>query len=223
MVDGDGNLLRRYRDGDAAIGGMLDDYAFLVQGLLDLYEATFDFRRIEQAIALTARQTALLADPAGGFFSSAHSDTARLVRSKEDYDGAEPAGNSVALMNLLRLCRITGDEAYELEARKLVRAFEPKLKTTPWAMPQMLAAAEMDLTPGAEAVVAGAKAGAMTRLLRAHFDPNRVLLYASPEMRAFHPPMAAMAAAGQDAVYLCENLVCNAPVFDQESLFKLLK
>ena len=103
--------LRRYRLGEAAIGGMLDDYAFFVQGLIDLYEATFDFRYLEQAISLSDEQRARFEDrEGGGFFASAQEDAARLNRIKDDYDGAEPSGNSVALLNLLRLHRITGRE-----------------------------------------------------------------------------------------------------------------
>lgn len=223
LRDSEGGLLRRFRDGEAAIGAMLDDYAFFVQGLLDLYEATFDFQRLEQAISLTAQQIAALEDAAGGFFSAAQPDTARLVRSKDDYDGAEPAGNSVALMNLLRLARMTGDDSYEQRARRLLRVFEPKLRSTPWAMPQMLAACEFDLAPHSEAVVTGGGANAMTRLLRAHFDPNRILLHAGESMQAMQPRMKGMAAQDGDAVFLCADFVCNAPVHDAESLFRLLK
>ena len=136
----DGTLLRRYRDGDAAIAGMLDDYAFFAQGLLDLYESTFEFRYLDAAIAITGKQRDLLEDEAGGFFASAHEDASRLMRIKDDYDGAEPSGNSVALLNLLRLHRITGREEFETSARNLISAFQPKLAAVPFGMPQMLAA-----------------------------------------------------------------------------------
>ena len=104
MRSPEGGLLRRYRDGEAAIGAMLDDYAFLVQGLIDLYEATFEFRYLKQAIALTDEQRARFEDrEGGGFYASAQADAAKLNRIKDDYDGAEPSGNSVTLLNLLRL------------------------------------------------------------------------------------------------------------------------
>jgi uncharacterized protein YyaL (SSP411 family) len=224
----EGGLLRRFRDGEAAIEGMLDDYAFFAQGLLDLYEATFEFRWLEEAAALTDKQRELLEDPEGGFFSSAHADVRSLMEAKDDYDGAEPSGNSVALMNLLRLRRMTGRAEYEEAARRLIAAFEPKLRSAPWGMPQMLAACEFDVGRASEAVVAGPREGGMARLLRAHFDPNRVLLYAEPGLVALHPQMADMKPgntagdAGQ-AVYLCEDFTCQAPVFDEEGLFRLLK
>jgi uncharacterized protein len=220
----DGTLLRRFRDGEAAIGGMLDDYAFFVQALLDLYEASFEFEYLDAAVALAKRQAELFEDPGGGFFTSAQADTAALLRAKDDYDGAEPAGNSVALMNLLRLARLTGDATFGEAARRLIRAFEPRLRSTPWAMPQMLAAGEFDLAPGREAVVAGEREGDLTRVLRAFFDPNRVLLYADGPMRRLHPQMESMASdGGGQAVYLCENFTCHAPVRDEEALFRLLK
>ncbi|MCX6626077.1 MAG: thioredoxin domain-containing protein, partial [Candidatus Solibacter sp.] len=101
-----GTLLRRYRERDAAIPGFLDDYAMFVQGLLDLYEAQFDRRHLELAVLLTEKQMELFEDTASGaFFSTAADDDRLVLRVKEDYDGAEPSGNSVAVMNLLRLAR----------------------------------------------------------------------------------------------------------------------
>ena len=105
-----GVLLRRYRQGDAAIPGFLDDYALFVQALLDLYEAQFDRRHLELAVRLTEKQIELFEDRAAKarFFSTAAGDASLVMRVKEDYDGAEPSGNSVALLNLLRLAQITG-------------------------------------------------------------------------------------------------------------------
>jgi len=103
-----GALLRRYRQGEAAIPAFLDDYALFAQGLLDLYEAQFDRRDLELAIRLTEKQMELFEDPAqGAFFASAADDASLVMRVKEDYDGAEPSGNSIAAMNLLRLARFT--------------------------------------------------------------------------------------------------------------------
>ncbi len=215
-----GSLLRRFRDGDAAIAGMLEDYAFFIQGLLDLYESTFAFRYLEAAIAIAESQSALLEDEAGGFFTSAHADAASLVRMKDDYDGAEPSGNAVALMNLLRLHRITGETMFETSARRLIAAFSPSLAATSYAMPQMLAACEFDLAPQREIVVAGAIQGDLMRALWTKFDPNRVLLYASPELAQYQPTVAEMK---DSAVYLCENFACQEPAANLEDLLRLLK
>ena len=110
--------------------GMLDDYAFFAQALLDLYEATFEFRYLAAAIEITGKaEGPVRRCGAGGFFASAHADAERLMRIKDDYDGAEPSGNSVALMNLLRLHRITGSAEFEASARKLIAAFQETAST----------------------------------------------------------------------------------------------
>ena len=203
---------------------MLDDYAFFAQGLLDLYESTFEFEYLEAAIAITDKQRELLEDYAGGFFASAHEDASRLMRIKDDYDGAEPSGNSIALFNLLRLNRITGLAEFETSARKLIAAFHGKLAAAPYGLPQMLAACEFDMAPQREIVVAGPDSEPITRLLWKQFDPNRVLLHAGPEIAAFQPAIAAMNSRGKEtAVYVCENFTCHAPAVTEEVLAGLLR
>ena len=202
---------------------MLEDYAFFVQGLLDLYEATFSFRYLAAAIQIAEKQSALLEDRAGGFYTSGHADAAGLIRMKDDYDGAEPSGNSVALMNLLRLHRITGNAAFESSARRLIAAFGRSLASTPFGMPQMLAACEFDIAPQREIVVAGEIEGGIMRALWRNFDPNRVLLHADPELTQYQPAVDAMTArGGASAVYLCENFTCQAPAVTEEELRALL-
>jgi uncharacterized protein YyaL (SSP411 family) len=200
---------------------MLDDYTFFVQALLDLYECTFDFDWLEHAIALTEKQQALFEDKeAGGFFASAQADAAKLMRLKDDYDGAEPSGNSAALMNLLRLSRITGRADFEASARRLITAFSERMAANPYAMPQMLCACEFDLASPREIVVAGDIGHAMSRLLWEDFDPNRTLLAASPELARFQPLVSGMQGP---AVYICENFACKAPARSAEDLAPLLK
>jgi uncharacterized protein YyaL (SSP411 family) len=219
----DGTLLRRFRDGDAAIDGMLDDYTFFVQGLLDLYEATFAFHYVAAAIGITQKQMQLLEDEAGGFFASAHEDASRLMRFKDDYDGAEPSGNSIALSNLLRLHRITGSEEFEVSARKLIAAFHPRLAAAPFGLPQMLAACEFDLAPVREIVIAGRPYGPLTRLIQEQFDPNRILLHADPELVRYQPAVGSMSAVhDRTTVYVCENFACHAPVATVPDLARLL-
>jgi uncharacterized protein len=220
----DGTLLRRYRGGDAAIPAMLDDYAFFVQGLLDVYEATFEFSYLDRAIAICEKQCELLEDEAGGFFASAHEDTSRLMRIKDDYDGAEPSGNSVALMNLLRLHAITGRADFEISARKLIAAFHARLAAAPFGMPQMLAACEFDIAPRREIVVAGDRPNGMMRLLWRTFDPNRIVLRAGPEIARYQPAVAGMQDQGNGtAIYICENFMCHAPARSEDDLAGLLR
>jgi uncharacterized protein YyaL (SSP411 family) len=146
------------------------------------------------------------------------------MRIKDDYDGAEPSGNSVALLNLLRLHRITGRPEFESSARKLIAAFHEKLVAQPFGMPQMLAACEFDMAPPREIVVAGPPTGPLTGLLWKQFDPNRVLLHAGPEIAAWQPAIAAMNSSGdRPAVYICENFTCHAPAVNEEDLAALLR
>ena len=226
LVSHDGAVLRRYRDGDASIGGMLDDYAFLVQALLDLYETTFEFRYLARALTVSAKQSQLLEDSeGGGFYASAHPDAVSLMRHKDDYDGAEPSGNSVALLNLLRLSRMTDRPEFEVSARKLVAAFDAKLRTSPYGMPQMLCSWEYDLAAPREIVVAGQAEPWTTATLWSKFDPNRVVLHATPALVELRPveTRAAMSAMSGPAVYICENFACNAPARDSVALAALLE
>jgi len=142
------------------------------------------------------------------------------MRLKDDHDGAEPAGNSIALLNLLRLHRITGRDDFEASARQLIAAFSTGLAASPWGMPQMLAACEFDMAPPREVVVAGDVEPGVMRLLAEQFDPNRVLLHASPELVRYQPAVADMSGP---AVFMCENFTCNAPVSTREDLARLLK
>ncbi len=138
-----GVLLRRYRQGEAAIPGFLDDYASFVQALLTLYETQFDLRHLELAIRLAEKQAELFEDrERGGFYSSPEGDASLVLRMKEDYDGAEPSGNSLALMNLLRLSLITNRDDFRLSAARTLAAFAPRLSAGPVTLPQMLAAVE---------------------------------------------------------------------------------
>ncbi len=220
----DGTLLRRFRDGDAAISGMLDDYAFFAQGLLDLYESAFEFRYLEAALAITQKQRELLEDEAGGFFASAHEDASRLMRIKDDYDGAEPSGNSVALLNLLRLSRITGQIELETSARKLLSVFQARLAAVPFGMPQMLAACEFNIAPQREIIIAGDSTGSLVRLLWLRFDPNRILLHAGSEIARYQPAVAEMnVRGGTTTVYVCEDFACREPVTREEDLAGLLR
>jgi uncharacterized protein YyaL (SSP411 family) len=225
MVQQDGQLLRRYRDGEAAIPGMLEDYACFAGALIDLYEVTGGFPYLVRAIALTDWQIALFEDSTdGGFYSSSMKDAGQLLRLKDDYDGAEPAGNSVALGNLLRLHRITGDTRYEESARRVLASLQAQLASAPYALPQMLAACELDLTPHRQVAIAGELPEDMAALLWTTFDPNRVVLYANAQTATLQPALGAMAAPESGgAVYLCENFACLAPVYTAADLAQAMQ
>jgi uncharacterized protein YyaL (SSP411 family) len=229
-----GILLRRYREGDAAIPGFLDDYALFVQGLLDLYEAQFDRRHLDLAIRITEKQRELFEDPeSGGFFSTAGGDRSLVLRVKEDYDGAEPSGNSVAALNLLRLAQITGRAEFRESAELLLAAFGSRLSAAPMAIPQLLVAYDFLMSEPRQVVIAGERGAADTQALiktvHTRFVPNRiVLLLDSNESRealaAGAPAVAAMTKVnGRAAAYVCQNYACKLPVTEASQLAELLQ
>ena len=124
-----GTLLRRFRDGDAAIPGFLDDYAFFTQALLDMYETTFEFRYLELAVQLAGKMIELFEDEQhGGFFSTAEGDSSLVLRIKDDHDGAEPSGNSIAALALLRLARMTNNQNFAAGAERTLAGFRATLE-----------------------------------------------------------------------------------------------
>jgi len=229
-----GILQRRYREGEALIAGFLDDYALFAQALLDLYEAQFDRRYLDLAIRLTEKQQELFEDrEQGAFFSTSAGDASLVLRIKDDYDGAEPSGNSVALGNLFRLARISGRPGFQESADRLLAVFGPRLSVAPVAVPQMLAACEFRLSEPREIIIAGDRGApdtqALVRAVHARFDPNRiVLLVDSEETRAALalgiPAIAAMhPLGGRAAAYVCRNFTCQLPVSEVGALTELLQ
>jgi uncharacterized protein YyaL (SSP411 family) len=225
----DGMLLRRYRDGHAAIPAFLDDYAFLVQGLLDLYEAGFDVRRLEDAILLTDRQIELFDDSAsGGFFSTAAGEGDVVLRLKDDYDGAEPSGNSVAILNLLRLSQITARQDHRDTAERAMRALGSRAATVPQAVPQLLVALEFAAAKPRQIVLAGpredARMQALIRTMHGRFLPDKIALMvdgadARRVLERYQPSIGSMADAAGDrpTAHVCENFTCHLPVTDPEA------
>lgn len=221
----DGELLRRYREGDAAIPGFLDDYGYFTQALLDLYEVDFDERHLELANTLTGKMRELFEDQtAGGFYDSASRDIAGVMRLKEDYDGAEPSGNAVAVSNLLRLAHIFGDESYRTSAGKALSAFAGKMIAQPTAMPQMLVSSMLSLFPPKQVVLAGGveQLQPFLETLRCRFLPLHAILRAGgsslnwlvntmPEVN------------GLPTAYVCENFVCNLPATEISEFDRLLQ
>ena len=229
-----GILLRRYREGDAAIPGFLDDYALFAQALLDLYEAQFDRRHLELALKLTEKQRELFEDRDRGAFFSSQEDAGDLVlRVKEDYDGAEPSGNSVALANLLRLAQIFNRDDLRASAERLLAAFAPRLTAAAVALPQMLAACEFRLGAPRQIIIAGDRESADTlallRTLHRRFVPNKVvLLVDSAESRAALaaaiPAIAAMERVdGRASAFVCRDYTCQMPVNTAESFDELIQ
>jgi uncharacterized protein YyaL (SSP411 family) len=229
-----GILLRRFREDEAAIPGFLDDYAFFTQALLDLYEAQFDPLDLELAGRLSDKMLELFEDGANGaFFSTGPDDASLVMRIKEDYDGAEPSGNSVAVLNLLRLAQMTGNPRYRESADKALEAFASRINTTPHAVPQMMVAFAFSIAKPRQVILAGRRSAPDTldlvRELHRRFLPDKVaLLVAEDESRA---KLAANLPAiegmhmvnGKATAYVCENYACQLPVSDVAQLAELLR
>ena len=228
-----GTLLRRYREGEAAVPGFLEDYALATQGLLDLYQAQFEMEWLEMAARLTRKQMELFEDREGGGFFSAAAGPDLVLQVKEDYDGAEPSGNSVAAMNLLRLARMTGRGEFREAGERTLAGFSAKLDAAPSAVPQMLAACEFLLGDPREVVLVGDRGGedtaALIGELHSRFAPNQVaLLVDSPETRRKLaegiPAIESMRMLqGRATAYVCRNYACQAPVSEAENLGELLE
>jgi uncharacterized protein len=229
-----GVLLRRYRQGEAAIPGFLDDYALFAQALLDLYEAQFDRRYLDLAVRLTEKQIELFEDrQQGAFFSTATGDDSLVMRVKEDYDGAEPSGNSVAILNLLRLAQITARSDFRVSAEHALSAFAPRLSAAPVALPYLLAACEFRMGDPRQVILVGERGAedtnSLVRALYSRFLPNRiVLLVDSAETRkalaAGIPAVESMEKmGGRAAAYVCRNYTCQLPVSEASELAELLQ
>jgi uncharacterized protein YyaL (SSP411 family) len=229
-----GILLRRYRDGDAAIAGFLDDYAFFAAALLDLYEADFDVAHLETAVRLTDKMLELFEDRENGaFFAAAEGDASLVLRLKDDYDGAEPSGNSIAWMNLLRLAQITNRPEYHSAAERTARALAPRIAGQPVAVPQMLVAAMFALDPKRQIVLAGDPRTdgmrALLHALRGRFLPGSVVLLADSEetrtkLSRFAPEIREMREVnGRPTAFVCRNYACELPVNDASRLDELLQ
>jgi uncharacterized protein len=228
-----GLLNRRYREGEAGLEAQLDDYAFLVQGLVDLYEASLDIWWLEQAVKLMGRQIELFADgEGGGFFDTSGRDHTVLVRMKADYDGAEPTGNSVAAMNLLRLAWITDNLEWRQRAEGTFAAFADVLSQFPLGMPQMAVAHDFQLATPRFIVIAGLSEAEDTRrmLREVHrcFLPHRILLLADggkgQQWLARHLPFLAdiRMLEGRATAHICENYACKLPTNDPDRLREML-
>jgi uncharacterized protein YyaL (SSP411 family) len=181
MRDEDGRLLHRYRDGEAAILANVDDYAFLIWGLLDLYEATFEVDYLREAVALNDELlTHFWDEKNGGLYFTPDDGEALITRQKEVYDGAIPSGNSVAMQNLLRLGRITADAELDEAAAAISRAFAGSVRAVPVGHSQLLQGVDFGIGPSHEVVIAGdpdsEDTQAMLRALRSRYVPNKVVL-----------------------------------------------
>ncbi|MDD2763037.1 MAG: thioredoxin domain-containing protein [Opitutaceae bacterium] len=247
-----GMLYRCYRESRGDIPGFAEDYAYLVQGLIDLYEASFDIRWLQWAEQLQARMDALFWDAdAGGYFNSRADDPTLIARLKEDYDGAEPAPGSVAANNLLRLAWMLGEGdphshqpplsepwpagelGYRSRALRCIGALRGQWERAPHALPQLLCALELARQPPRTVVLAGDPRAegfrALTAVLHERLGTRRALLAADGGegqrwLSSRQPYLGGMKPlAGRATAYVCEDFACRQPVTEPAELRRLLE
>jgi uncharacterized protein YyaL (SSP411 family) len=224
-----GVLLRRYRQGDAGIDAYAEDYAGVILGLLELFQAGGGARWLDWAIALQQAQDRLFWDAdEGGWFSTTGEDPSVLLRMKEEYDGAEPSASGVGVWNLLTLAHLTGNASYEERARQVFAAFSERLTTLGRALPFMASALSTAHAPPEQIVVvgdAGAEdAEALWRAAHTRYRPFASILRVSPgsadpDVIAHLPWVTGMTTVnGAAAVYVCRHFACEAPTTDPDTL-----
>ncbi len=215
----DGTLLRRFCDGEAAVLGFLDDYAFLAQALLDLFEVTGEVSYLEFALDLSRRGFEQFRDEEGGFFSTAPDQNDLLLRLKDDYDGAEPSGNSVATEVLIRLAHFLGDDRLRSYAEQSLTSFAPKLKAQPTMAPQMLVALARYLASPEQTVIRAsgedAEASQLAADLRRQSAPfTPVLLLTDKDalqIQSLAPFLGGLPRTGRITIYECRDFACELP------------
>ena len=227
-------LQHRYREGVGEINAYLTDYAFLIWGLIELYEATFDIYFLKTALELHEIQLKHFWDNnIGGFFFTADDSEKLLTRQKEIYDGAIPSGNSVAMLNLLRLSYFTGDHELEEKADIIGSVFSEKLSTTPVAYTNFMIAADFAIGPTYSLVIAGNTdsddTNEMVTAIRNEYIPNKVLMQRKIEQ---NPPDIDEFSnfveyfdnlEGKATAYVCINKTCKPPTHDLNQMIEFLK
>jgi len=219
-----GRLLRRYRAGDAAIDGYAEDYAYLIFGVLELFQATGQADWLAWARALQARQDELFWDAqSGGWFSTTGADPSVLLRMKEDYDGAEPSPTSVSALNGWTLAHLTGDGSYGARAAEAVASFGGRLEDQGRAVPFMAAALSASLSASEQIVIVGPRGAAETvalwRAAHQQYRPFAVVVLADPADQAalaVHMPWVAEMKMidNRATAYVCRDFACAAPSTD---------
>jgi len=226
LIKYDGRLLARYRDGEAAFNAYLEDYAFLVWGLLELYESTYDLKFLEKALKLNTDMLELFSDQnTPGFFLYGHDSEELITRPKESYDGAIPSGNSAAVMNLLRIARLTGRYELENKAKEILDYFSERIEAAPTGHCYMLCAYLYLISDRAsEVVIVGDKNTEMLKAYNSLYSPFSVsIANITPELVNLVPFISDYKEQeGKTTAYICRNFACSAPVTEPTKLIDLL-
>jgi uncharacterized protein YyaL (SSP411 family) len=219
----EGALLRRFVEGDAALPGTLEDYSFFTQALIDLFEASGDPRRLEGALALHSRTNELFLDKEdGAYYMTVEALPARI---KVSYDGSTPSGNSVAVLNSIRLAELTGNQDLRAQATRTLEAFHENLEEQPSAHANLLIALDLTVNGLKEIVVSGTDERSVRDMvgeIDRHYVPEAVLVRTTP--RSFEalgkltPLVEGRGPREKTRVYICENYACRRPIEDPQDL-----
>jgi uncharacterized protein YyaL (SSP411 family) len=232
LAQNEGRLLHRFRDGESGLPAHIDDYAFMINASIDLYETTFDIKYLERAIEWNN----ILIDEfwdkelKGFFFTSSKSENL-ITRQKEIYDGAIPSGNSVALLNMIRLSRFTGNADYEQKASQLIESFSGSIMKSPSVFSQFLIGLDFYFGPSDEIVISTPDENKLVAealsFIRCIFRPNKaVILNISDKSEGIKKTIPFVndmnARNGKTTFFVCRNFVCNSPVFNIDEFKKLV-
>lgn len=232
LRDKDGKLLHRYRNSEAGIAANIDDYAFTIGAFIDLYEASFNITWLETAVELNKDMIQHFWDnTGGGFYFNPDYAEELIVRQKEIYDGAIPSGNSAAVLNLLRLGRITGESDLESKAFGIAKAFSGQITQMPSAFSQTLTGLDFGFGESFEIVIVGDKDDINTREIIEYFSnkflPNKIILFKEPEDNSLKKisPFTELQTqiSGKATVYICRNYVCEKPATSLNEIKKILE
>ena len=218
-----GTLFHRWRDGERDKVEILEGYAFLLSGVIELYEATLEPRQLDFAIALAEAMLGEFFDAENGGFWQSLATKDLILRVKDDYDGAEPSGNSVATLSLLKLGVITGRAKFTQAAEKTLKLFAGRMAHAPQAVPYMLCALDFSMQEPKRAVIAGdpgtAHGKELLRAIHSVYQPNKVVLGNRGVVEEFSRTLPAKDGA---MVYLCTGNACQAPTGEPKEVRKLL-
>ncbi len=230
-----GRLLHCYRKDEAAIPAMIEDYAFFIQGLLDLYESTFKAEYLVLAQDLTNEMLKLFWDNEGrGFFFTGNDAPQLIARRKEIYDGAIPSGNSIAALCLIRMGRLIRNDDLAEKSKELIKAFSKEISVMPDGYSQMLTALDFILGPLKEIIIVGRRrSDSNSRIVQAVFKvflPNKIVLFRTADEKESKGIINALPFMkdyfmidNKTTAYLCSNNICIAPAVSAEKLEELLK
>ena len=228
LTDDSGRLLKRYRQGEAGLTAHLEDYAFMIWALLDLYETTFEVRHLDQAMTFQRIVDEFFWDDVeGGYFTIADDAEPLIVRAKKLYGGAIPSGNSVSIGNLTRLHRLSGQPHYATREDELIRAFSGELVHNPMVYSLALTFLDFHFGPTYEIVISGETEGELVEALRKPFLPNKVILRRTPENSELLAGLAPYtesqnALNGNPTAFVCRNFACQLPTTKVEEMLQSL-